>query len=365
LTQQVILGKPNGEMTGDKVYISDDTISWLLEEDNPSVRYLTLVNILGRDETDKEVAAIKGRIMEEGSVRKILSHQRSDGSFLSESLLNRYGRVTASSGYLPKYKGTIWQAIFLAQFGADAADDRIRRLCRFVLDTNYSTECRTIGIYTERKGDVKFITLPCYVANMVWSLSRLGFYHDSRIQDSIKWLLKYQRFDDGDFNTPTQWPYQGRRDRCFSQHSCYIGCTQALKAMTVIPPAERDKRIGEFINKAIAFVLLHRIYKRSRDRYKPIRAEYKLMTFPLTYYDDVPAILETLLFFGVKNRYVAEAVKFVSSKRNMTDRWVLEKTVSASSMYTGMGRKGKENKWITYRAANVFKKYGKVYGVVL
>ena len=39
--------------------------------------------------------------------------------------------------------------------------------------------------------------IPCLTGNMVWSLIKLGFYEDSRVERGINWIIKYQRFDDG------------------------------------------------------------------------------------------------------------------------------------------------------------------------
>ena len=340
--------------------ISRNTVAWLLEEENPSVLYFTLLNLLDGKESDAEVVDAKKRIMAGGAVAKILSRQNADGSFITDSVTKKYGEIRAQTGYQPKYKGTIWQAIFLAQLGADKKDERIGKLCNFILDNNYFKEHRVLGIYAPGKHGPSFATPPCFVANMVWALSRLGYYGDERVRDSIRWLLKYQRFDDGDFKTPDEWPYRGRRDRCFGKHSCYIGCTQALKAMTVIPKKDRNRDVRVFIKKGIDFVLPHKVYKRSRSRKEPIRKEYELLTFPMTYYDDLIGILETLLFFGVKDKAVDEAVKFILRKRRRNGRWLLEKTVGSSSMFAKYGEKGKESKWITYRVINVLKRYNSV-----
>lgn len=342
-----------------KQVVSRDTVDWLLEEKNPSVRYFTLLNILGARASDGEVVEAKKRIMAEGAVAKILSRQNRNGSFLTEGMKKKCTTIAPRSGYQPKYKGTIWQAIFLAQLGADPKGPGIKRLCEYILDTNYLPGCQIIGLHVlrSRPGDY---TMPCYVGNMVWALSKLGYYRDERVQKSIKWLLKYQRFDDGDFKTPDEWPYRGRRDRCFGKHSCYIGCTQALKAMTVIPEKDRNRDVHMLIKKGIDFVLLHEVYKRSRSKKEPIRKEYGLLTFPMTYYDDLLGILETLLFFGVKDKAVDEAVKFILRKRRRNGRWLLEKTVGSSSMFAKYGEKGEESKWITYRAINVLTRYNSV-----
>ncbi len=197
-------------------------------------------------------------------IEAILAHQNPDGSFVTEADVERFGEATARSGYLPKYRGTIWQAIFLAQLGAGPADPRIAKLGRHILDTDYSPEHKVIGLTWERRGRRWFDTMPCFVGNMVRSLSKLGFADDPRVKDSVGWLLRYQRFDDGDFSPPTTWPYHGSRERCFSAHSCYIGVTQAMKAMIAVPAKDRTGEVADFIRRGAQFILLHRVYQQSR-----------------------------------------------------------------------------------------------------
>jgi hypothetical protein len=97
--------------------------------------------------------------MEQGGVKKILSHQNPDGGFMNEPMVKKYGELRARSGYQPKYKGTTWQALFLAQLGADRDDDRIRRLCKFILNVNYSLEYQVLGIHPQRKYGLDFVAL--------------------------------------------------------------------------------------------------------------------------------------------------------------------------------------------------------------
>jgi len=192
---------------------------------------------------------------------------------------------------------------------------------------------------------------------MVWALSKLGYYSDYRVQDSIKWLLKYQRFDDGDFTTPDEWPYRGRVDRCFGKHTCYIGCTQSLKAMTVIPKKDRTPEIEKFIQKAIKFILLHKIYKKSHGKERPIRKEYGELVFPSYYFDDILQIIDSLLVFGVKDKAIDDTIQFILDKRQPSGKWLLERTIRPSAMHAKLEEMGLESKWITYRVLDVLKKY--------
>ena len=49
-----------------KSLLKADPTDWLLEKDNPSVRYFTLKDILGRDENDPEVKNARKEIIESG-----------------------------------------------------------------------------------------------------------------------------------------------------------------------------------------------------------------------------------------------------------------------------------------------------------
>jgi len=154
-------------------FLSQSTLNWLLEKNNPSVRYFTLKNLLDKKKSADEIIAVKKQIMFNPPVTKILKHQNSDGSFLTDKMIQKYGKIRAKSGYLPKYKATIWQAIFLAQLGADKNDERIKKLCNYILDTNYSKKYKTIGSYYQRKGKILFFTMPCYLGNMVLGIIKI------------------------------------------------------------------------------------------------------------------------------------------------------------------------------------------------
>ena len=135
---------------------------WLLEKDNPLVRYFTLTDILGKLEDDSEVREAKDETMEVGVVPKILAKQSNEGY-----------RETPRDFYTPKYKGTVWSLIFLAELGADGKDERIRKAREFILNNSQDPESGGFA-YARRKGDGgrHRIVLPCLTGNMVWSLIR-------------------------------------------------------------------------------------------------------------------------------------------------------------------------------------------------
>jgi len=101
-----------------KSFLKNDSINWLLENNNPSVRYLTLMDILNKSNKNSEVIESKKKIMESGLIQKILSKQNPKGYWFEPE--NFYIKR--------KYKGTVWNLIILAEIGADGNDKRIKKI---------------------------------------------------------------------------------------------------------------------------------------------------------------------------------------------------------------------------------------------
>jgi len=59
--------------------LKEDPTEWLLEKNNPSVRYFALTDILDRPGSDLEVVEAKDGIMNIGVVPKILAKESAQG----------------------------------------------------------------------------------------------------------------------------------------------------------------------------------------------------------------------------------------------------------------------------------------------
>ena len=77
--------------------LKSDTLDWLLEKNNPSVRYFTLIDILDYPITNSEVIEAKNDIMQGKLVSRILSKQNEQGYW-----------EKPKNFYRTKYKGTVW-----------------------------------------------------------------------------------------------------------------------------------------------------------------------------------------------------------------------------------------------------------------
>jgi hypothetical protein len=342
--------KKETEMTNWRVCLKADATAWLLEKSNPSVRYLTLTNILDREKTDPEAKRAKEEIMLSGVVPKILKRQEA-GSW------NSPGRF-----YVDKYKGTVWQLIILAEHEADGNSRQVRDACEYILRCSQDPDSYGFA-YHQRGGNDggrHSEVVPCLTGNMIWSLIKLGYLDDERVRKGIEWIAKYQRFDDGADTHPEGWPYD-RYEMCWGNHSCHMGVVKALKALSVVPKEQRSRNVSAAIERGCDYLLAHRIYKQSHNLSKTAKPGWLKLQFPLMYQTDILENALVLLDLGIKDTRMQEAIDKIGSKQNSDGKWNLEGTFNGR-FQVDIEVKGKPSKWITYRALRVLKKYNEMNG---
>src|SRR5437879_4707088 len=153
----------------------DATIDWLLGEDQPSVRYHTLVDLLGRNEGDPEVKAAHSTIPRVGWAHDLLRTQKPKGYW--EAHEPRTVREWVNFLRFPLYNSSIWKGIVLSDLGLTATDPRVRRYApwfRFHYPIHYFYDV-LVGL------DV---------------MTQLGFADDRRLGPALK-ILKNKRQPDG------------------------------------------------------------------------------------------------------------------------------------------------------------------------
>jgi hypothetical protein len=319
-------------------------VDWLLEEDNPAVRYFTLTRLLDRPVKDPDVRRARAAIMTRGVVPGILSQQHPDGYW------DRPDRF-----YHAKYRGSVWQLIVLAEHGADPADPRIRQAGEFMLDRaqDRSTGGFSLHEAVRTGGGRAREVIPCLTGNMVWALLRLGFADDARVQLGIGWLAKYLRFDDGDSKPPADFPYN-HWEMCYGRHSCFMGVVKGLKALAEVPPAKRSAAVKRCINDGVEFLLRHHVFKRSHDLGKVSKPGWRRFGFPRMWGTDVLDILLVLTRLGVSDPRMTEALDLVASKQCPDGRWLLEDTFNGRFLVPIESR-GRPSKWVTLNALTVLR----------
>ena len=329
-----------------KSMLKADPTYWLLEKENPSVRYFTLRDILDKPEHNLEVQQAKREIMQHGIVPDILRKQQ------EPMYLKTYPKF-----YSDKYKGLVWQLIVLAEMGAKT-NSQIIEQCEYLLNNSQETEDGgfAMNIAAKKGGGRITEVIPCLTGNMVWSLIHFGYLDDPRLQKAIHWITRFMRLNDGVENNPQIPPYD-RYEICWGKHTCFMGVVKVLKGLSAIPQEKRTNEVNDTINRIVEFLLIHHIFKRSHDLSKTSKPGWLKFSFPLMYQTDVLEILDILTELGINDRRMDEAIGIIIAKQDDMGRWKTENTSNTNRLLIPLEQKDEQSKWITFRAIRVLKRY--------
>ncbi len=330
------------QTNGWQTKLKGDPLAWLLEPDeaNPGVRYFALRDLLNRPETDPDVVAAQEAVMTTGPVPVILNAQAPEGY---------WGKP--GGGYSPKYQGTVWQIIFLAELGVDPTNERVRRGCEYLLTHSLAAN----NAFSASQRPVPSSALHCLNGNLLSALLRLGFAEDPRVQAALDWQARaitgQGQIDY--YRSGTNAP--GFACGVNQGQPCSWGAAKAMKALLSIPPKQRTPAIQQAIEAGAEFLL-------SRD---PVVADYPYSErvssswfkfgFPLSYWSDVLEVAAVLAQLGYgHDPRLSNALDYILSKQDRQGRWRLENTLN-SRMWVSIERRGRPSKWITLRALRLLK----------
>jgi len=343
--------------------LSESPVEWLLERENPSVRYFTLKDLLDRKKTDSELRKARAATRFSTVIGKLFSKQKPEGHW-----------ENAHSPYLPKYRSSYWQVMILGQLGIDKSDERVRRACEFIL--NLQLREGGFSSYTRRhaleeyewmrsrtalkeklqlepqawvESRVREHQYSCLTGNVCAALLRMGYNGDSRMTNALNWLVKIQNTDGG-------WLCPYWKAHVKDTHSCFYGTICPLEAFSEVPEAQRSVQMKRAIERAVEFILMHRLYKADHHGYKVINQQWLKFTFPWFYGYNVLRGLSVLTKLGyIDDERLIDAVEVLIEKRRPDGTWLLE-GAPTGRMQTNIETVGKPSKWITLNVLRVMKR---------
>ena len=322
-----------------------DLIGWLLEEDNPSVRYWTLRDLKGMAESTSEIIEVKQEIMRSETVKSILDAQRPEGYWVHENDM-----------YLPKYKATTHQLLMLAEFGATRTpmiEKAIEQVYRFQRNSgHFLTELPK----SEKGRDSVVKDGCCFDGNVLYYLNHFGYLEDSRTERLLEFIYDY--YDDENAGWKCR-AYPINPDAVFPVN-CYMGATKILKAFSMIPEEKRSSRMKEIIDRETEKILENQVYKylRNPDGSRKDKAGWKRFGFPLFYQADLLEVMVTLTRLGVHDERMSEAVRIIEEAQQKDGKWLLKDSFNGK-MWIDIEEKNKPSKWITLRAMYVLRNWDK------
>lgn len=326
-----------------KTYLNADPVGWLLEEENPSVRYWTLKDILDKPGEDPTVIQARTEILQSHPVRTILGQQHPAGYWGS-----------MDSFYLPKYRATYHQLLILAELGTPRVDSIGNAIENMFDHYQYESGHFSMNrIKTERGKRSTLRDVTCLTGNIVGTLIHFGYLRDERTQRAITFLC--ETHDRG-------WPcraYPIDADRV-SPLNCYMGGVKPLRALSMIPEQERNQSIRDIIKEEVEIYLENEIFMYLKDETgeRKAKAGWKRFGFPLFYQSDALEVLDILTHLGVKDGRMKRALDLLMEKQTVEGKWILENSFNGK-MWVDIEKKGMPSKWITLKAVRILKRlYG-------
>ena len=320
---------------------------WLLDPADPAVRYKALTTLLDLSEINPEAKTARQALMRSGPASAILGSMNVDGSWGDPARF-----------YNDKYTGAVWNLILLAELGADPADPKVRQACEFILNNSQSLESSGFSYTRSAKtgGGLASGTIPCLTGNMVFSLIKLGFLDDPRVQQAIDWITTWQRADDGESQPPHNAIYD-RYEMCWGRHSCHMGVAKTFKALAAIPADQRSPSVLAKTAELGEYFLKHHLYKKSHDLAAVAKPGWLKPGFPLMYQTDILELLDIFASLGWWDERLRDALDIVKGLQQADGHWSLANSFNGK-MLVRIEQKGKPSKWITLRALRVLKAFG-------
>lgn len=310
-------------------------IDWLLEDEQPSVRYFTLVDLLGRKEDDAEVRQARSGIPRVGWGAQLLSRQKPKGYWEAREPTNFRG--WARFLQFPQFGSTMWPALVLSDLGLTSRDPRIRKAAELFFDYKLRLSS-PFNFFTEEV---------CAVGNLARMLTRFGYGDDRRVQKLYAWMIEDQR-ENGGWN-------------CAPDRPGTLDCWEALAALSALPRSHRTRTMESAIHRGVEFYLERNLYREGK-RYDP----WFRFHYPVHYFYDVLVGLDVVTGLGYSDdRRLRPALKVLTEKRRPDGTWVLDAVhpdvdAGLKKDYEGKEFKpwslepvGRPSKWITLTALRV------------
>ncbi|MFB0510050.1 MAG: prenyltransferase/squalene oxidase repeat-containing protein [bacterium] len=338
-------------------------VTWLLEEENQTIRYFTLRDLLDKKEDDLELNAAKSAIPNSKVITKIFSKQKPEG----------YWEETASP-YLPKYKSSYWTIMILAQMGIDQTDQRVKKACEYIfrfqheesgfLSETEKTAKRRYDWHLKRgkkmppfkewaSSLIREQQLSCLTGNMAAALIRLGYENDPRVKKALNWLVKIQNQDGG-------WLCPYWKAHIKDTHGCFFGTICPIEAFSEVPKENLTEEMKNTISRGAEFLLMHRLFKADHHNYKTIKQSWLKFCLPRFYSYDILRGLNVLTKLGYTNdERLNDALDILLKKRQKDRTWILENSPTGR-MQTNIEPVGRPSKWITLFALRVLKRLNKL-----
>src|SRR2546426_3340404 len=262
-------------------------LAWLLEDDQPAIRYLALTQLLHRGADDAEVVTAKEDLVKRGWAADILARQNPGGWWVADKSL-----------YRPKYLSTNWMLLILSDLGLTKAGPRIRKACELWI-SRYARDDGGFAMDNAKQSH------HCTAGNMARALVRFGYEDDPKVRSAFEWFVKTRDKNGG-------WS-------CFGSGR-NLDSWEAMSAFAALPRETWNAGMKAAVGAGAEFYLQRELHKQG-EHYEP----WYRFHYPVHYYYDLLVGLDFMTALGYRDDpRLKHAVDALKKKRRADGRWNLD-----------------------------------------
>ena len=270
--------------------LDSHAIDWLLEKDQPSIRFLTLTGLLGLSEKDTEVKSAQEDITEIGWAKDMLDRQLPGGSWVHEKSL-----------FLPTFHATFWMLLILSDLGLTREDPRIDRACQLWMARNSTKD----GGFSQTGKSTGHL---CITGNAARALVKFGYADHPKVKKAFEWLVKNQAELGG-------WSCWNWGNPPF--HKRTLDSWEPLSAFAVYPRQKWTKGMKLACERGSEFFLQRELHRQGA-RWEP----WYRFHYPVHYYYDLLVGLDFMTALGYsEDKRLSYAISLLKEKRRRDGRW--------------------------------------------
>lgn len=269
-------------------------MDWLLEPNEPSIRYLTLTQLLGHKAVDPEVREAKARIPQEGWVADMLAKRDPGGWW-----------VRNGAPMYPKYQSMNWNLLAMSDLGGSRSIPEVAASCELWMA---KTPLKNGGVGAVGNQGIGHL---CFTGNMARALVNFGYVDDPRVRKTFEWLVQTAHPKGG-------WSCWNFTDGPATSRN--LDSWEGLAAFAAYPRSKWSPAMKACVEGASEFFLDHELHSQG-DRYSP----WYRFHWPTHFYYDILVGLDTLTALGyADDPRLAFALDLLKKKRRSDGRWNLD-----------------------------------------
>jgi len=305
------------------MHAPDHVIQWLLEDENPSVQFRTLKEVLGYADDAPEVKWARAAILRSPPVQSLLGKMHPEGYWLQK---NPRTQVRVGDGVEYDAFGTTHFCLaYLAELGLERTQPQVEKAADRYLALQ------------QPDGDW-YRHFSCLLGYNIRTFVRLGYRDDQRLQRAVGLLTHTDRDDGGYLCDMHEGKYKRKAVK-----SCIRGSVKALLAFSEFPDYWEHPRCKQLVDY---FLRRGGIFQSAHPGI-PVNQDMQTLSFPITWRANGWEVLYALSKMGHgRDERLQAAWATLESKADPARRFYLDWTPAQCPWK--IGKRGEVNKWITF-----------------